>query len=146
MRQRLQDIVLGALITAVFIAVGMFIVVQIPVAPYSSPVTISSVNYQKEEYVCPGDILNFDVTFDILRPDVITGFGSWHGEDGIIGSGFEIGIFPHAQERSVTEHISRGIPDFPPGEYRYVASIISVNLDTRPSFIEIPFTIGESCE
>lgn len=135
----------GMFLFGVFTAAGIWITVQIPVALAAPPITYSNVILPSPPVYCAGDTGAFRADVTVHEGGLIQTYttvttpagGNIPDTQGRIGAR----IYPEAV------HFTNGaitfpVPAFlPPGDYVHVRATVSVNKDSRPAFIEIPFKV-----
>jgi hypothetical protein len=145
--QLIAGIILGILISGVLIAIAIFITVRIPVAIGESPIQYTDLNVQSPSIVCAGDTITFSLKLHFREPSVVKTYLSIRDADdgrNVPGTQSETGVRPQPQAIEFTDTISFVVPIIlPPGNYQHVRSTVSMNVDTKPAFLIVPFTVKE---
>ncbi len=148
-RERFLDYTIGAVIMLIITGTVALVMPLFPVALNPAPVKISSVNVVTEMPVCPGDTISYTADIVIREPAVVAINVAFY-KDGffIPGSVFSLPPLPRPESFEGNTKVSFVVPDglAPGDEYRRVSSFVSSNSDTKPAFLNIPFTIAEDCQ
>ena len=138
----------AAIASGIAVVVMIFYVVNPDRIP-SSPIKMTIAVEGSTENLCPGDILTWDTTMEILKPTTVQGFitiVNISDRRTVFSQPLGLPAINHYKPSSITRTAKVAIPDLPPGEYERILSMTALGYDGAPAFSVIPFSIRGDCE
>ena len=146
--ERMQDIIIGAIITMVLLAIAFLAMLQFPIPLRETPIDLLSVRVPEETVYCPGETFTYVTDAVVTEPGIFTlhvGIMEAESRKFINPTLEQLPSVPRSQTSRVEQPVSFQIPDLPPGDYIRVAGIDADHVDSVPVFVEVPFTIRGDC-
>lgn len=145
------DYMIGAAVMLFFAAVGMYVATLFPSALRNSSVKYTILEQDTFSVTCPGDLHRFMVEVNIIEPSIIevtTVFVDAKTQQVMpVENPFYLTrTRVYSRSSAYVQPITWIVPNVPPGDYLRVTAAISKYVNSKPTMIEIPFTVAENCE
>lgn len=138
------------LVLSIGLAAIVIILLNTPGVIHKSGIKILSYTYDLENLdgLCPGDVVVFHTTMDILRPGVFQAIVNIHDAEKHLNVGPSYVSEKKSQpyEREVSVDVPWEVPDLPPGDYERVVAIVALDAGSEPAFHSDKFSIREDCK
>jgi len=139
-------LVLGLALFALFTAIGIYVTVNLPVALNPPLVLYSGIVAPEDATLCPGDTYGISAWVHVTRPGLSQTFTSIRDTEtgrSVPDAQRQTGVRIQPAEVQFMDTYTFTVPDVAPGNYEYLRSTIAINMDAEPSFLVIPFAVGE---
>ncbi len=143
-----NGVVLGMLLFGVFMALGIWITVRIPVALNPAPISYLDPQLVGPSELCPGDLLSVHSGVEFNRPAIVTTFLALRNAGtgrNVPNTLLQLPVRMQPAPVQFDDTYSMTLPlDLEPGSYEYMRFTIAVNMDAEPAYLVLPFTV-EAC-
>ena len=147
-RERFIDYSIGATIMLIIMAVATLAVPLFPVALNPPPVEVLGVKINTDMPVCPGDSVEFVSRIEVHEPSIIgiyTAIRDDTENNILFATQRALPPVPRPSKATIHETVTFTVPDLPPGPYTRIAAFASLNSDTKPSYLLVPFEVDSHC-